>query len=247
MSSTLSSFARTIHRQHGEEGIISEIIKRLQLSPDWYVDIGAWDGIHLSNAYFLLDRGWQGIGLEGDPDKYEDLKTTCLKHQGKLHPLLAQVQSAGPYELTNILSKTSLPFDFGILNIDIDSHDWWIWHNLADYYRPKLVIIEINSTIPVGITYVQPADASVPVSGASFTSTLQLGQAKGYQLVAHTGNLIFVRNDLVPKLHLSPTELANPDAMFNNEWLIRKYVNKQNLFQASKIFIRDRFRKYIIS
>lgn len=240
MPSTLANYKKTIYSQNGEEGIIEEINKRLGLSNEWFVDIGAWNGKHLSNTYFLLNKGWKGVDIEGDPQKYKDLEETRKKHEGKLFPILSQVACSGDNELTNLLSKTDLPHDFGILNIDIDSHDWWIWNNLSDQYSPKIVIIEINSTVPVGLTFVQPADKIVTPSGASFTSTLALGQKKGYQLVAHTGNNIFVRNDLVPKLNLPQSELDNPDNMFDDQYMVRKYVNKDTLMKASRMFIQDK-------
>ena len=39
----------------------------------------------------------------------------------------------------------SLPKDFELLSIDIDSCDYQVWQSI-EHYKPKLVIIEIDST-----------------------------------------------------------------------------------------------------
>jgi hypothetical protein len=44
---------------------------------------------------------------------------------------------------------------------------------------------------------------------------LKLGTRKGYRLVAHTGNMIFVRGEHVEKLGLSPAELERPEKLFS--------------------------------
>lgn len=45
---------------------------------------------------------------------------------------------------------------------------------------------------------------------------LELGRAKGYTLVTHTGNMIFVRDDLVNTLGM---DTSNPDGMFCTRWI----------------------------
>ena len=52
--------------------------------------------------------------------------------------------------MDNLLEKTNLPKDFEILSIDIDSYDLEVWESLV-FYKPKIVIIEINSSYPPGI------------------------------------------------------------------------------------------------
>jgi hypothetical protein len=82
-------------------------------------------------------------------------------------------------------------------------------------YNPKIVIIEINSSIPVGIL----SRHNSKISGNSFTSTLIVGSKKNYTLVCHTGNLIFIRNELVKNIQLSQEFLDNPEKLFITNWL----------------------------
>ena len=48
-----------------------EVLKKY--SKGYYIEIGASDGIELSNTYLLEKNGWEGICIEPIPAKYEKL------------------------------------------------------------------------------------------------------------------------------------------------------------------------------
>ena len=62
----LIQFARDETSQNGEDGVIAAIFacldKRQRPKTRWCVDVGAWDGRHLSNTYSLLVPGGAGDG-----------------------------------------------------------------------------------------------------------------------------------------------------------------------------------------
>jgi hypothetical protein len=110
--------------------------------------------------------------------------------------------------------QTPIPKEFELLSIDIDSYDLDVWESLSEY-SPKIVVIEINSHIPPGIVWRHSGETQ----GNTFSATLDVGRKKGYTLVCHTGNLIFVRNDLVGKIKLDPVYLQFPELLFLYEYL----------------------------
>jgi hypothetical protein len=212
--STLDEYRKNIYSQNGEDGVIEELCHRLDFSSGSFVEFGAWDGVYLSNTFNLLKNGWKGVYIEGDREKFSQLVSNLASFQSAYVPINAFVEAVGENSLDNLLSKTFLKPDFELLSIDIDSFDWYIWKSLANY-QPGIVVIEINSSIPVGI-YQTHRDERI--HGSSFTATVDLAAKKGYTLVCHTGNLIFVRNDLVGKLDLPPDELMFPEILFNYSW-----------------------------
>jgi hypothetical protein len=212
--STLENYRKNIYSQNGEDGVIEEICRRLNILSGSFVEFGAWDGIYLSNTYNLLKNGWNGVYIEGDIDKYHQLVSNLVSFQDAIVTINAYVEPVGENSLDNLLKKTFLKTDFDLLSIDIDSLDWHIWRSLINY-QPKIVVIEINSAIPVGI-YQTHRDERI--HGSSFTSMVDLAVKKGYMLVCHTGNLIFVRNDFVVKLDLPAEELMFPELLFNYGW-----------------------------
>jgi len=193
-----NQYARDVFSQNGEDGIVEELLKRLDINSGYVCEFGAWDGIYLSNTFNLIQKGFKGVFIEGDKDKFQDLLKTC-KNYTNIIPINAYVDYEGENTLDNILQKTDIPFDFELLSIDIDSFDYHVWRSLK-LYRPKIVIIEINS----GINTNNEEHIHTPdkYQGTAFRPTFNLGIEKGYKFVCHTGNMIFVRNDLFDKLNV---------------------------------------------
>ncbi len=207
----LVDFRRNIYSQNGEDGVIAEIFRRLPASvPRWYTEFGAWDGRFGSNCYALALEGWQGVMIEGDTTRFGRLERTARRFAGRMVAVSAFVESGK--HLEQILESANVPRDFGLLSIDIDSFDFDILKGM-DQYRPAVIIIEIDSSIPPGILQVWDG---VTKRTTSFTSMVELGISKGYLPVCHTGNVIFVRNDLVEYLGES---IPEPDDLFIRDWI----------------------------
>ena len=74
-------------------------------------------------------------------------------------------------------------------------------------YKAKIVIVEYNFSIPNACHYVQPYGSN---KGNSARALVDLGDSKGYQLVAVTiTNLIFVDNELHEKLNMKRATLED--------------------------------------
>lgn len=205
----LKEFAKNVYSQNGEDGIIEEILKRLNIGRFGVCcEFGAWDGINFSNTYSLVEKGWDAIYIESDFERHEELKKTAVKHYPRIHTVLGMVEPEGENSLDNILSKFERQID--VLSIDVDGIDYWIWKEFKNYH-PKIVIIEVNSSVPPPIE--QTHDETH--QGSSFTSMLKLGNEKGYDLVCHTGNMIFVRKDLTEGLF----EDMNSNLLFDDRWV----------------------------
>ena len=140
--------------------------------------------------------------------------------QKRITVIQAWVKKEGDNSLDNILAGTDIEKSFDLLSIDIDSYDWHVWKSLKNYL-PKIVIIEINSCVPVGV---YQTHRNHNIQGSSFTSTLELGRDMGYTLVCHIGNMIFVKKDLVEKLALPYEELKYPELLFDYLWIGEQFV-----------------------
>lgn len=188
---------------------------KIENEGSWCLEFGAWDGKHLSNTFNLIKKGWNGVYIEGDSQRFNDLLETTKSHP-KIIPILAFVESnrAAENSLNNILSKTPLPNDFDLLSIDVDSIDLDIWESL-EIYNPKIVIIEINSSVLPGILWRH----GLVTPGNSFSSTISVAKQKKYTLVCHTGNLIFIRDDLLNSLNIEDRFIKYPELLFKTDWI----------------------------
>ncbi len=208
-----NSFKKNIRSQNGEDGIIEELLKRLNIDNGWVCEFGAWNGKHLSNTFNLVEnKDFNAVFIEGDKNKYKDLLKT-VKEFPKIVPIEAMVDhNDSSNSLDNLLKQTEIPNDFDILSIDIDSYDYQVWKSLK-VYKPKLVIIEINSSVKVNndIHIHSPGK----YQGTGFKPTYDLGLEKGYKFILHTGNMFFIRDDLFDKLNIS---YNNPLENFVTKW-----------------------------
>tara|TARA_Y100000817_G_scaffold305369_1_gene289373 strand:- start:212 stop:937 length:726 start_codon:yes stop_codon:yes gene_type:complete len=216
----LSKFKKNIYSQNGEDGVIEELLKKLNLEKNgWCCEFGAWDGKIGSNTFNLVKNyNFKAVYIERDKKKFNDLKKTEEKYPNILainKSINRNINSDD--SLRKVLERTKIPIDFEVLSIDIDSYDLDVWETL-EKYRPKIVVIEINSSIKPGIIQKHGKNNQ----GNSFSATVNVGRKKGYVLVCHTGNCIFVKEDLKDKINYDNNLLDNPNILFDESWLYQK-------------------------
>lgn len=196
-TSKLSDFSENVYSQFGEDGIIREILNRLRSHIElnsWCVEFGAWDGIFLSNtARLIREENFSAVLIEGDKRKAHALEKNFP--QDEVRKVCQFIHFEGPDSLDATLSRTPIPNDFDFLSIDVDGVDYHIFESMISF-KPKVICVEFNPTIPNSVDFVQARDFAVK-HGSSARALVRLGKEKCYSLVATTScNLIFVRDDL---------------------------------------------------
>ena len=187
----LLQFSKNITSTTGEDGILEKIFEIIPNSKRWCVELGAGNGRIFSNSYDLIvNKGWSSVQIEGDPIKYEELIATHGENY-QVTCLNKYVTFSGTNTLDNLFKKTSLPHNFDLLSIDIDGNDYYLWESL-EHFRPKVIVIEFNPSIPNQVDWVQEKNMEVN-HGCSLLSLINLGKRKGYELISATWlNGIFV-------------------------------------------------------
>lgn len=204
-------YGSNVYSQNGEDGLVLELLRRLGITGGWVVESGAWDGVHCSNTFVLVESGnFKALYIEADDAKFRDLLATAARHPG-IVPVQAMLRP-GEDTLGDLMRQHGVE-DPAVLSIDIDSWDYDVWANLSGF-RPAVVVIEVNSAAHATDWKIHGRDGWA--SGTSFLPMLLLGAEKGYRLVAHCGNMVFVRADLWPRLRLPH---ANPLSFFHLGWM----------------------------
>jgi hypothetical protein len=229
---SLMKFKKNIYSQFGEDGILEEIINRLpkESLSHTAVEFGAWDGIHLSNIRnLILNQEFNGIFIEANKKKYLEL---CENYPQNNHiKINAFVTSSGETSLDSLLAISNTPKQFDLLSIDIDGNDYHVWSSLQ-IFRPKIVVVEYNPTIPSPVSYIQPDDFTVKI-GSSARALIALGQERDYKLVAITEtNLIFLLSDFCGLNTF--TEIDYSDELFENRTPIYLFSGYDGSLHASK-------------
>lgn len=195
-----------VKSEHGEDGIIEKIFETIGKGAGWCVELGALNGTHDSNVWNLIkQKGWSGVLIEADQTYFEKLVAEYADTP-RAHPVRAFVSFEGKDSLDSLFASTPLPREFDLFSLDIDGNDYHLWDSLNEY-RPRVMVIEFNPSIPDGISFIQPRDMSV-YQGSSLTACVELGKRKGYELIAvNAGNAFFVQKELFPKFGIEDNSI----------------------------------------
>lgn len=231
---SLMLYAANRYSQNGEDGVIAEVIRRLGIkTPGTFVEFGVGDGVVMSNTLALAESGWSGVWFEQNVEscaKAKILGDSFGSIEGgildgldikRIEVVYGTVGYMPEDNLDVFLDRTHLfggcdPIfhEIDFMSIDIDSYDAQVWEAIESYL-PKILLIEINSTVPIGVEQRHGNGKE----GNSFTTMMGVAAKKGYTLAAHTGNLLFVKNEFAPLLRLPSGEIARPEAIFNPMWI----------------------------
>lgn len=199
----LEAHAARVHSQGGEDGVLLRLFERVGIRHRYFVEFGAWDGLHLSNtANLRRHHGWRGLLMEGSD-----------RADGEL----VRREHVDAENIEALLARYDVPLDFDLLSIDIDGNDYWVWRAL-ETHRPSVVLVEYNvfflahqaRTIVYDRDHVWDKERYGTYHGASLAAFVKLGRRKGYSLVytdLEGPNAIFLRDDLVPRdVEIPPAE-----------------------------------------
>ena len=143
------------------------------------------------------------------------------------HDLTAQNAFVTAENIDGILQTSGFTGDIGILHIDIDGNDVWIWKAIK-CATPVVVIVEYNSILPAERPIAVPyrsdfqrrkAHFSNIYYGASLAALRLTGKALGYSFIgtnSSRNNAYFLRNDyLNPRIPKVGLEMVSKVANFS--------------------------------
>lgn len=204
------------YSQCGEARVISRLLERMEARDGWCCEFGAADGYFMSNTRHLIDAaGYNAVLIEPDRSQYEKL----ARSGERVLAIHGAVGWGDDDSLDVILAGTQIPTDFDVLSIDIDGNDYHVW-DATQQYRPKIVVIEYNPTVPNAVEFVQERAVGVR-HGSGLRSIWQLGASKGYAMVgASAFNVVFLRADIASALNVRPVV---PEAVTANESYMARF------------------------
>jgi hypothetical protein len=207
----LTRYEASVFSQNGEDGILTELFARIGVTNRFFVEFGIQTG-HEGNCVLLADVfGWDGLFMEADPVAY-----AALERKYRYTDVSTRHELVTPENIESILAAAGVPDEPDLVSIDIDGADLWVWNRIRTF-RPRVVVIEYNGSLPLDSALVQPVahqwDGS-SAFGASLGALERVAAARGYELV-HTDltgvNAFFVRSDLrgLARVAKPPRRAAN--------------------------------------
>lgn len=196
ISSPLSNWVNRISKvvpwkkysQANEESYIDFILTNLPEKGKHIVEIGAWDGYHLSNTRYFIENGYTALLIDGDNRGNEEVKQHIITKNNVL----------------DILDFYATPREFDFLCVDIDGNDLYIIDTILSKYNPSLIVAEYNPIWNATESKVIAYDENHTWNnddyyGFSFLAGQKMAEKNGYACVFENDslNMYFVRKDML--------------------------------------------------
>jgi len=224
---TQPAFSETGYRvfsQFEEDGKLLFIFSLIEMDNKVFIEIGSDDGINSNSANLFFNFGWHGLFIDGNP--------AAIKRGRKFYGRYPHPWSYPPTfscalvkreNINEIITSAGFSVEVGLLSIDIDGNDYWIWDAITAV-QPRVVLIEThnefemeNIVVPYNPEYFYPGKHPV-YHGASPLAMTNLAKRKGYRLVGANElafNFFFVKNgfadDVLPEVSVESV-LQHPSA-----------------------------------
>jgi hypothetical protein len=217
----LSDSEFQVFSQWGDDGIIQYLIQKIKPKPI-FIEFGVEDYQESNTRFLLHNNNWKGLVIDGSEKHIKKIKNSDEYWKFDLTAVCSFITKEN---INQIFIDHSFQGEVGILSIDIDGNDYWVWKSI-EAVNPEIIITEYNSVFGPNRTITIPYNAnfmridghySYLYWGASLGAFVQLSQEKGYTFVGTNSagnNAYFVRNDKMVFL---------PDLTKNYEFVYSKY------------------------
>jgi hypothetical protein len=210
---SLSEVEFKVFSQWGDDGIIQWLVHNLDIPNKTFVEFGVEDYREANTRFLMMNNNWSGLVMDGSKWNVAQIINSEYFWQ---YDLSASVAFITVENINSLLSSSNLGNEVGILHIDLDGNEYWIWKEIHEI-SPILVILEYNShfgidkaiTIPYSRDFRRTnTHYSGLYFGASLLALHQLSVNKGYSFIGCNSagnNAYFVRRD---KLNDSVREIS---------------------------------------
>jgi hypothetical protein len=213
-----------VFSQFGDDGIIQYLIHHLPNIPESFIEFGVQDYRESNTRFLLLNDNWRGLIMDGGENYVRSIQEDDIYWR---HTLTARCAFVDRDNINQLIKDAGFAGDIGLLSIDIDGNDYWVWETLT-VVNPSIVVIEYNSvfgpelavTVPYDSGFVRhKAHYSGQFWGASLQALTLLSARKGYSLIGTNtagNNAYFLRNDRLGQFPVCSAADVFVDARFRD-------------------------------
>jgi hypothetical protein len=211
-----------VYSQFGDDGIIQYLINNVDVDSRTFVEFGVEDYSEANTRFLLINDNWRGLVIDGSEENIRRIRDDRIYWQ---YDLTAIHRFVDKENINEVIAANNFSGPLGILSIDIDGNDYWIWESLT-VIDPSIVVVEYNSvfgqkravTVPYKPEFSRTtAHHSNLYAGCSLKALYMLAERKGYAFVGSNScgnNAYFVRKDKVGNIRRHSVESGYVESMF---------------------------------
>jgi hypothetical protein len=196
-----------VFSQFGDDGIIQWLASHVEFPNRTFVEFGVEDYRESNTRFLLMNDDWSGLVMDGSPSNIASIVDSEYFWR---HELQAKAAFIDAENIDGLLSASGLGREVGILHVDLDGNDYWVWKSI-EAIQPVVAILEYNSVFGPDRSITIPYDRgfrrlrahpSGLYFGASLRALHRVSVEKGYAFVGCNGagnNAYFVRRERLPE------------------------------------------------
>ncbi len=202
-----------VFSQFGDDGIIQYIINKLKINDDFqnFIEFGVEDYNESNTRFLLYNNNWSGLIIDSSKKNLDFIKKSNYFWK---YDLEAKCEFINADNINSIIKNSNIKKNIGLLSIDLDGNDYWVWKKI-DIIDPIIVVIEYNSifgfeekiSIPYDKDFVRSkAHFSNLYWGASLEAFKYLADKKNYKFICTNSagnNAYFVKNSHAQNLNIN--------------------------------------------
>lgn len=201
--SSLSEVEFKVFSQFGDDGIIQWLIHNLDIPNKTFVEFGVENYRESNTRFLLMNNNWSGFVMDASEQSVAQIVNSEYYWR---HQLTAKAAFVDEENVNSLVASSGFAPELGLLHIDIDGNDYWIWKKL-NTVSPILLILEYNSVFGIERSITIPYDPAFCRNkahysnlyvGASLRALYELSAEKGYAFIGCNSagnNAYFVRRD----------------------------------------------------
>ena len=193
----------SVFSQFGDDGIIQWLIHRFSGLSETFIEFGVGSYEEANTRFLLLNDNWRGLVMDSSSRNIDAIRRDQISWR---HDLQSKQAFVTAENIDQLLLDHGFEGDIGLLHIDIDGNDYWVWRALTAV-RPAIAIIEYNSvfgaeraiTVLYDPKFARGGRSSNLYWGASLPALCDLAHSKGYDFVGSNSagnNAYFMRSEL---------------------------------------------------
>ncbi|TRO63926.1 hypothetical protein [Christiangramia sabulilitoris] len=211
-----------VFSQWGDDGIIQYLINYLSIENKTFVEFGVEDYLESNTRFLLMNNNWSGLILDGSKSNIDKIKRSTIYWK---YDLIAKHAFVTTENINELIKDEGIEGEIGLLHIDIDGNDYWIWKAL-EVVDPIIMIVEYNSiygskraiTIPYSEDFYRfKAHYSGLYAGASLKAMCKLAEKKDYNFIGCNSagnNAYFVKKGYSKDLKILDPETGYIESRF---------------------------------
>ena len=192
-----------VFSQWGDDGIIQFLVNYLDINDKRFVEFGVENYKECNTRFLLINNNWTGLVIDGSVQNIMEIKNDPIYWK---YNLTAKSEFVTAENINNLLLANGFGGEIGLLHIDIDGNDYWVWKAIQ-VVNPIIIIVEYNSvfgydkpwTIPYNHEFKRTSyHFSNLCYGSSILSLVDLAKEKGYVFIGcnrNGNNAYFIRGD----------------------------------------------------